>query len=121
MNRRKFFALTGVAALGSLQTKSEELPLDAAKLQTGNGEWTYHVVSSWGQLPSGKQFGGTHGGIATDNAGLLYISTQSETGVLVYDRDGKLVKTIANEYPEIHSLVHEIGRASCRERVFNWV
>ena len=34
------------------------------------------------------------------------VSTQSETGVLVYGRDGKLVKTIANEYPEIHSLVH---------------
>src|SRR5580698_9136171 len=29
MNRREFFALTGVAALGGLQTKSEELPLDS--------------------------------------------------------------------------------------------
>src|SRR6201999_1617685 len=57
-----------------------------------------------GQLPAGKTFGGTHGGIATDKAGLLYVSTQSETGVLVYDRDGKLLKTIANEFPEEHSL-----------------
>jgi hypothetical protein len=106
MNRRNFFALAGVAALGGLQAKSEELTLDAAQPQTGNGEWTYHVVSSWGQLPPGKLFGGTHGGIATDKSGLLYVSTQSETGVLVYDHDGKLVKTIATEYPEIHSLVH---------------
>ena len=23
------------------------------KVQTGNGEWTYEVVSGWGQLPAG--------------------------------------------------------------------
>jgi hypothetical protein len=49
---------------------------------------------------------GTHGGIATDKAGHLYVSTQSTTGVLVYDRDGKLLRTIANEYPEIHSMTY---------------
>ena len=64
------------------------------------------MVSTWGQLPQGTAFGGTHGGIATDKAGLLYVSTQSETGVLVYDRDGKLLRTIAHEYPEVHSLVY---------------
>ncbi len=53
-------------------------------LQTGNGEWTYRVVEDWGHLPAGTAFGGTHGGIATDKAGRVYISTQSETGVLVY-------------------------------------
>ena len=69
-------------------TKSEEHSLDSPQLQTGNGEWTYRVVSDWGQLPAGKTFGGTHGGIATDKAGNLYVSTQSTTGVLVYDRVG---------------------------------
>ena len=113
MNRREFCAITGVAVLGTfwapkhtrIQT-SEERSLDSPQLQTGNGEWTYRVVSDWGQLPAGKMFGGTHGGIATDKAGNLYVSTQSTTGVLVYDRDGKLLKTIANEYPEVHSLVY---------------
>ncbi len=115
MKRRDFCAITSVAALGSLlgsqahgDTTSEERPLDSLQLQTGNGEWTYHVVSSWGQLPQGEAFGGTHGGIATDKAGRLYVSTQSTTGVLVYDRDGKLLKTIANEYPEVHSLVYAV-------------
>jgi hypothetical protein len=90
------------ASLHALTGKGE-LPLKAA--QTGNGEWTYEIVPGWGQLPAGQAFGGTHGGIATDKAGRLYISTQSETGVLVYDRDGKLVTTIAKQYPEVHSLV----------------
>src|ERR1700734_220500 len=113
MKRRDFCALTSVAALGGLlgsqahaDTRSEERSLNSSQLQTGNGEWTYQVVSNWGQLPAGKTFGGTHGGIATDKAGLLYVSTQSATGVLVYDRDGKLLKTIASDYPEIHSLTY---------------
>ncbi len=112
-DRREFCAITGVAAVGSLlgrkaqaDTGSEESSLDSSQLQTGNGEWTYRVVPQWGELPAGKAFGGTHGGIATDQAGLLYVSTQSATGVLVYDRDGKLLKTIATEYPEIHSMVY---------------
>ena len=94
-----------VAPRAHADKKSEEHPW-ITTAQTGNGAWTYRVVSGWGQLPAGKSFGGTHGGIATDNAGRLYVSTQSETGVLVYDLDGKLLKTIANEYPEVHSLVH---------------
>ena len=80
-------------------TGSEESSLDSSQLQTGNGEWTYRVVRTGGNCRRVKAFGGTHGGIATDKAGLLYVSTQSTTGVLVYDRDGKLLKTIATEYP----------------------
>lgn len=115
IHRREFCAITGVAAVGGLlasranaDAKTEERSLNSPQLQTGNGEWTYQVVSNWGQLPAGTTFGGTHGGIATDKAGLLYVSTQSATGVLVYDRDGKLVKTIAHEFPEIHSLTYAV-------------
>jgi hypothetical protein len=75
-------------------------------MQTGNGEWTYEVVQGWGQLPAGTSFGGTHGGITSDKAGHVYVSTQSETGVLVYSPDGVLLKTIASEYPEVHSMVY---------------
>jgi hypothetical protein len=74
--------------------------------QTGNGEWTYRVVEGWGHLPAETTFGGTHGGIANDKAGHVYISTQSNTGILVYSPDGVLMKTIAGEYPEVHSIVY---------------
>jgi hypothetical protein len=107
MNRREFCVMTGIAAAASLvglPAHAEEKALNTSQQQTGNGEFTYDVVSQWGQLPPGKTFGGTHGGIATDKAGLFYVSTQSETGVLVYDRDGKFLRTIAGDYPEIHSL-----------------
>ena len=113
VNRRKFCAAAGAATLATLAspraTAEEYAPAKseaAPTLRTGNGEWTYDVVAGWGQLPAGTVFGGTHGAIATDNAGQVYISTQSETGILVYSPDGALRKTIAAEYPEVHSIFH---------------
>ena len=111
-DRRRFCAGVGVAGLAALTTplaNAETASIYNSKdgiLQTGNGEWTYRVVQDWGRLPAGTSFGGTHGGIATDKAGHVYVSTQSETGILVYTPGGQLLKTIASEYPEVHSLVH---------------
>ena len=111
--RRRFCTVAGVGAIAALMSAQAEAATgaagdnsDGAALQTGNGEWAYRVVPGWGHLPSGTSFGGTHGGIATDKAGHVYVSTQSETGVLVYGPDGVLLKTIANEYPEVHSMVY---------------
>lgn len=110
MSRRDFAAIAGAAVLGagvSSQAKTtDDVNTTSPLLVTGNGEWTYHVVPGWGRLPDGAKFGGTHGAIAQDNAGNIYVSTQSDTGVLVYSPNGLLLKTIATEYPEVHSMVH---------------
>ena len=108
-DRRRFFTSAGALALTALAAPSAttaESDCSTQEFLTGNGEWTYRVVPNWGQLPSGTTFGGTHGGIATDNAGRVYISTQSATGVLVFSPEGTLLKTIVSQYPEVHSLVH---------------
>src|ERR1700724_2935595 len=111
LNRRAFGSAAAVSALvtfaGGASPVRAESPHDSAcgsQYRTGNGAWTYDVVPQWGKLPAGKQFGGTHGAISSDKAGNVYVSTQSETGVLVYEPGGRLVKTIAMEYPEVHSL-----------------
>jgi hypothetical protein len=107
-----FCVVSGVAALATLaaqRAKAEAIVSENAanqKIQTGNGEWTYEVVTGWGQLPAGTAFGGTHGAIATDRAGQVYVSTQSETGILVYTPGGTLQKTIANQFPEVHSIFY---------------
>lgn len=110
-DRRTFMNVAGIAAaasatprLASAEKKNSSLPT----VLTGNGEWTYEVVPGWGSLPAGTNFGGTHGAIAQDKAGNIYVSTQSATGVLVYNRDGRPIKTIANAYPEVHSMVHAV-------------
>jgi len=111
-DRRRFCLAAGATALAAMGSAPAVAEMDdncnqtQGSAQTGNGEWTYRVVPDWGKLPAGTAFGGTHGGVATDNAGQVYVSTQSETGVLVYSPDGVLLKTIAGEYPEIHSIVH---------------
>lgn len=106
MHRRTFLAAAGITALAhgravSADSKSSSAPF----LLTGNGEWTYSVAPGWGALPAGTTFGGTHGAIAEDKAGDIYVSTQSDTGVLVYSSDGRLLRKIATAYPEIHSIV----------------
>lgn len=112
VNRRHFLVTAGTAALATLaippaqaETSSQSRHKVSGDI-TGNGEWTYRVVPGWGSLPAGTTFGGTHGAIAQDNTGNIYVSTQSETGILVYSPDGSLLKTIAHPYPEVHSLVH---------------
>jgi len=115
VNRRGFCTAAAVSTLGMLSSSpapasaaADDQHVDPIQLRTGNGEWTYDVVPHWGLLPAGRTFGGTHGGIASDKFGNLYVSTQSDTGILVYNKDGKLLKTIANEYPEVHSLQHAV-------------
>jgi hypothetical protein len=113
IDRRQFCVATGAALAASVFNSPARAEASTAKnvpvpveLRTGNGEWTYRVVPHWGELPQDEAFGGTHGGIATDKAGLLYVSTQSATGILIYDRDGRLLRTIANDYPEVHSMTY---------------
>jgi hypothetical protein len=113
LDRRRFCAISGVAALAAMAgvraNAGSHMASKSAtfeRIQTGNGEWTYDVVLGWSQLPAGKSFGGTHGAIATDKAGHVYVSTQSETGVLVFSPDGALQKTIANQCPEVHSMFY---------------
>lgn len=112
-SRRAFLASACAAALASATpaaAHAEEAVSGAQAapeiLLTGNGEWTYKVVAGWGMLPPRTTFGGTHGAIAQDKAGNIYVSTQSTTGILVYAPDGRLLKTIAGAFPEVHSMVH---------------
>ena len=112
LSRRAFLASASAAALVSATPRSYGEDSDSQSstgpFVTGNGEWLYEVVPGWGALPSGTNFGGTHGAIAQDNAGNIYVSTQSETGVLVYSPEGRLLKTIAGAFPEVHSMVHAV-------------
>ena len=110
--RRQFFTTMAVATAAALapaslsSEASNEYVASEPSTHTGNGEWTYRVIPGWGRLPAGTAFGGTHGGIAQDSAGRIYISTQSETGILVCSPQGHLLRTIASQYPEVHSMVY---------------
>ncbi len=72
---------------------------------TGNGPFTFRAHDWWGKLPDGLALGPTHGGVAVDEAGNVYVSTDAEHSICVFRPDGSLLKTIAKDKVGFHSLV----------------
>lgn len=82
-------------------------------VHTGNGAWSYDAVPHWGELPDGKIIGPTHGGVVVDDeSGLIYVSTDSELSIVVYQPDGGFLRAIAPECRGFHAMAirHENGK-----------
>ena len=60
-----FFSFNGLAQDPGL--------VDAGLSITGSGAHTYRVVPNWMEWPGGDPIGNTHGQIAIDSEGLVYI------------------------------------------------
>jgi len=54
--------------------------------------------SNWAKLPEAKPFGNTHGGIALDSKGRVYVNTDTESAVMVFEPDGSFVKAWGKEF-----------------------
>jgi sugar lactone lactonase YvrE len=76
--------------------------LPAAPL--GSGAWRFEIEPGWAKLPADTPLGPTHGGVAIDRAGLVYVSTDGPSGVLVFSADGKFIRSIAKDFSGIHGL-----------------
>ena len=73
---------------------------------TGQGEFTYKVDLQWGDKPKGSKFiGHTHGGIAVDQKGHIYVGTAAHNGIIKYDPQGKVVKIFGPQTKGTHSMV----------------
>ncbi|BDS06659.1 hypothetical protein NT6N_16990 [Oceaniferula spumae] len=73
-------------------------------VRTGKGDFTYETVPGFGKLPDGAKLGPTHGGVAVDAQGLIYVSTDGEKSLCVFKPDGTFVKAIASPAQGMHSL-----------------
>lgn len=115
MNQRKIMKqnlctlLAGAACVfGAQAHEGHELPPKASEvkeaIRTGNGAFTYEYVPGWGKLPENANLGPTHGGVALDKAGQIYVSTDGDQSVCVFKSDGTFVKAIAPEAVGMHSL-----------------
>ena len=72
---------------------------------TGNGSHTYLTVPNWAKFEDEKPIGPTHGGIAIDKSGKVYMSTDGERTLCVFDAEGHFLKSIAPDCAGIHSLL----------------
>jgi hypothetical protein len=79
--------------LGALSTVSQEL----RPIRFRAGARAYEWVRGWGALPDGKRLGNTHGCIVVDSSDRVYLCTDTEEAVVVFDRDGKVVATWGRE------------------------
>jgi len=65
----------------------------------GDGPQKYEWVRNWLQLPEKQdQLGNTHGGIVVDAQGLIYVNTDTTKAIMVYDKDGKYLRSFGEEY-----------------------
>lgn len=71
---------------------------------TGNGYFTFETVPGFGAMPDGVNVGPTHGGVAVDSAGDVYVSTEADHGVVKFDGAGKFKKSFGPSTKALHSL-----------------
>jgi len=84
--------------------KSHEKTTDKSVV-VGNGNHVFRTVPNWAKFNDQQPIGSTHGGIAIDKAGKIYMSTDGPRGICVFDTDGNLIKSIATDCSGTHSLM----------------
>ncbi|MDD7984414.1 hypothetical protein PQO01_05565 [Lentisphaera marina] len=83
----------------------QKAPFVDADYVTGQGKFTYKVDLNWGETPKGKPaLGATHGGVAIDKAGNIYVSTQTGDGIIKFCGDGHVIKTFGKPTMMSHNL-----------------
>lgn len=70
---------------------------------TSAGELRYKIVPNFFETnPGGQTLGACHGGAVIDKAGNIYITTDTERGIVVFKPDGKFLKAVGPT--RIHAL-----------------
>ena len=89
MNINKVLCSSFVALTISAFTHDADLPTAntptapiTVPVLTGQGDMSYTTVPGWGKVPGSDYIGSTHGGIAVDESGLIYVSTNGSQALL---------------------------------------
>lgn len=84
-------------------------PAPAKPVLLGSGAHTYRWVDDWCRGPGGKDLGNTHGCMVVDQQGNLLANTDTEHAVVVYGRDGTLLRTWGAEFRGgLHGMCHRV-------------
>src|SRR2546427_5955643 len=77
---RKIFALVSVVALSSTAVL---------------GELKFSIVPNFfAENPDGQSLGPCHGGVVLDKAGNIYVSTDTERGIVIFSPAGKFLRAV---------------------------
>lgn len=90
----RFAPLALVGAAAALATRGED---PSEPILLGSGRHTYEWVANWAKLPEGRGVGHTHGCVAVDSQGRVYLNTDTEEAVIVFDREGNHLRSFGKE------------------------
>lgn len=77
--------------------RKAELASPEDKVVLGSGPYLFEVVLGWGQLPSGVEFGYTHG-VQVDSQNRVIVHNQSKDSVVIFDEQGQYVGSWGTEF-----------------------
>lgn len=84
-------------ALVSVSFAFAEQPPASTPVKLGASPFLFQTVPDWGILPKDISLSPTHGGIAVDHAGNVYVSGDGAAGIIVLSPNGTLLRTMAPE------------------------
>lgn len=94
-------ALKGLAAMGAVSTAGTITGVNnlsaGNKVILGTGHHKYEWLPDWAKLPDGLKMGNTHGCIITDSKGRVYINTDTENAVMIFEANGSYVGSWGKE------------------------
>ena len=77
---------------------------EALRLEAGPLKFQW--VKDHFERPGGAELGNTHGVIVSDSQGFLYVNTDTEKAIMVYDRDGRFVRAFGADLAGgVHGMV----------------
>lgn len=103
--RNHITLLVALSSVVRLEAQIDASLVDGRLALTGSGPHTYLAVSNWMEWPGGRPIGSTHGQVAVDSQGLVYIATDTDKSILVYKPNGEFLRSIAGDYSRMHDLV----------------
>jgi hypothetical protein len=75
-----------------LSTRSDAAGEASSLVILGKGTYRYQVVENWGELPPGYTYGDT-AAVCVDSKDNVYVFTRGAHPVIVYDRNGKFLRS----------------------------
>ncbi|MFO0980211.1 MAG: hypothetical protein U1E76_00430 [Planctomycetota bacterium] len=99
-SRRTFLraAAAGFAAL-ALERRTRAASQDKpARIVLGSGAHTYEWLPAWAKLPGGMTFGNTHGCIVVDQLNRVFMNTDTEHAVIIFDAAGNFIKSWGKDF-----------------------
>ncbi len=96
----KAVGATGAACWvgGIAKARAAQEATAKGRIMLGSGTHSYEWVVGWGELPKDVTYGNTHGGIIIDQKGTIYVNTDSERAVIMFDADGKFLGSWGKEF-----------------------